>query len=95
MCSTPLENQRCVALECWLDSGCPWLYSICLGSSGCIAVSSVEQTGRKDSLISRAEAWNMKTAPVHVPGRGVIGSQESGPAIVCIFVGGCQEVWAA
>lgn len=97
MCSTPIWKIRGV----W-----PWSAGLTvvvlgctvsgLGGSSCIAVSSVEQTGRKVSPSSRAEAWNIKTAPVHVPGRrGVTGSQESGPAIVCIYIGGCQEVWAA
>lgn len=91
-----LENQTCMALECCLDSGCPWLYSIWSRGFKLHCCQFCGADREKGSPSSRAEAWSIKTAPVHVPGRrSVTGSQESGPAIVCIYIDGCQEVWAA
>lgn len=47
---------------------------------------SVGQTGRKDSQSSRAEAWNMKTASVHVPDTGRMLQEARSPGIARLMV---------
>lgn len=63
-----------MALGFWLESGCPCVivrgFKLrCHEACGLVDIS-VGQIGRKDSQSSRAEAWNMKTASVHVPDTG-------------------------
>lgn len=86
------------------------IVSVLLECSGCTDISSVAagvicelmdifcRAERKVSPSSRAEAWNMKSAPVHVPGPGgVLQGARSLVLLLCVYtcLSGCQEVRAA
>lgn len=57
-----------------------------LGGPGCIAFGSVEQTGRKVSPSSRAEAWNMKSVlPSMFLAGGVLQEARSLGLLLCVY----------